>query len=61
MLLGKVGNAKWTGLSRNRRGGGGGGAVIEVFLEIPHDAVQEKNLNVFIIPLLTNMCYKIVA
>ena len=58
MLLGKVGNAKWTGLSRNRRGGG---AVIEVFLEIPHDAVQEKNLNVFIIPLLTNMCYKIVA
>ena len=59
MLLGKVGNAKWTGLSRNRRGGGG--AVIEVFLEIPHDAVQEKNLNVFIIPLLTNMCYKIVA
>ena len=60
MLLGKVGNAKWTGLSRNRRGGGGG-AVIEVFLEIPHDAVQEKNLNVFIIPLLTNMCYKIVA
>ena len=59
MLLGKVGNAKWTGLSRNRRGGGG--TVIEVFLEIPHDAVQEKNLNVFIIPLLTNMCYKIVA
>ena len=59
MLLGKVGNAKWTGLSRNRRGGGGGGGG--VFLEIPHDAVQEKNLNVFIIPLLTNMCYKIVA
>ena len=34
---------------------------IEVFLEIPHDAAQEKNLDVFIFPLLTNMCYKIIA
>ena len=34
---------------------------IEVFLEIPHDAAQEKNLDVFIFPSLTNMCYKIIA
>ena len=33
----------------------------KVFLEIPHDAALEKNLNVFIFPLLTNTCYKIVA
>ena len=31
---------------------------IEIFLEIPHDVAQEKNLDVFIFPLLTNMCYK---
>ena len=34
---------------------------IEVFLEIPHNAASEKNLDVFIVPLLTNMCYKIIA
>ena len=28
---------------------------IEVFLEIPHDAAQEKNLDVFLSPLLTNV------
>ena len=56
-----------------REGGGGGGGLsrnvfmfyvqncIEVFLEIPHDAAQEKNFDVFIFPLSTNMCYKIVA
>ena len=46
------GKAKW------------GGRVLEmglpyyigVFLEIPHDRVQEKNLDVFIFPMLTNMC-----
>ena len=44
--------------------GGGGGVLpcyIEVFLEIPHDGAQEKNFDVFIFPLLTNMCYKIIA
>ena len=43
---------------------GGGGEVpyyINVFLEINHDAAQEKNLDVFIFPLLTNICYKIIA
>ena len=54
-----------------REGGGGGLSrnvflfyvqnCIEVFLEIPHDAAQEKNFDVFIFPLSTNMCYKIVA
>ena len=34
---------------------------IEVFLEIPHDAASEKNLDVFIFPVLTNMCNKIIA
>ena len=34
---------------------------VEVFLEIPHDAAQKKNLDVFIFPLLTKMCYKIIA
>ena len=47
-----------------RKGGGGGGGEgkkgglpyhIEVFLEIPHDAAQEKNLDVFLSPLLTNV------
>ena len=46
--------------------GGGGGLSrnevlpdhIEVFLEIPHDAGQKKNIDVFIITLLTNMWYK---
>ena len=28
----------------------------EVFLEIPHDAAQQKNLDMFIFPLLENMC-----
>ena len=30
----------------------------EVSLEIPHDEVQKKNLDAFVFPLLTNMCYK---
>ena len=33
----------------------------EVFLEIPHDATQEKNLDVFIFPCLAKMCFKIIA
>ena len=33
----------------------------EVFLEIPQDEAEEKNLDMFIIPLLTNMCYKTTA
>ena len=49
------------GLSRNGEGVGGLIYYIEVFLEIPHDAAQEKNLDVFIFPLLTNMCCKIIA
>ena len=28
---------------------------IEVFQEIPHDAAQEKNLDVFLSPFLTNV------
>ena len=31
----------------------------DVFLEIPHDAAQEKNLDVLVFPLLTNMYCKI--
>ena len=53
-------------------GGGGGGGwrclemggfhiILSFFLEIPHDAAQEKNLIVFIFPLLTNMRYTIIA
>ena len=38
----------------------GGLPYIEVFLEILHDAAQEKNLDVFIFPLLTSMCCKTV-
>ena len=34
---------------------------IEIFLEIPHNVAFEKNLDVYIFPLLTNMCYKIIA
>ena len=34
---------------------------IEVFLEILHDAVQEKVLDVFTFPSVTNMWYKIIA
>ena len=49
------GKAKWGGLSRNGEGVGGLIYYIEVFLEIPHDAAQEKNLDVFIFPLLTNV------
>ena len=41
--------------------GGGLPYYINVFLKIPHDAAQEKNLDVFVFPLLTNMCYKIIA
>ena len=40
------------GMSRN-------GALlyyIEVFQQIHHDAAEEKNLDVFIFPLLTKMC-----
>ena len=33
----------------------------DVFLEIPHDAAQEKNLDVLVFPLLTNMYCKITA
>ena len=34
---------------------------IEVFLEIPHDTAWEKNFDVFIFPLLTNMGHKIIV
>ena len=34
---------------------------IEAFPEIPHDAAYEKNLDVFIFPLLTNMYFKVTA
>ena len=34
---------------------------IGVFLAIPGDAAWEKNLDVFIFPLLTKMRYKIIA
>ena len=40
---------------------GGFSYYTEVFHEVPHDAVQEKNLDVSIFRLLTNMCYKIIA
>ena len=48
-------------------GGGGlkmGGGVAyysEVFLEIPLDAVQKKNIDLYIFLLLANMWYKIIA
>ena len=38
---------------------GGFAIYIEVFLKILHDAVYEKNLDVFIFSLLTNTCSKI--
>ena len=38
---------------------GGFTIYIEVFLKILHDAVYEKNLDVFIFSLLTNTCSKI--
>ena len=48
-------------------GGGGGGDrkgglpyYIEAFLEIPHDAPQEKNPGAFIFLLLPNMCYTLI-
>ena len=34
------------------------GCHIEAFLEISYDAAQKKSLDVFIFPLLTNMCCK---
>ena len=34
------------------------GCHIEVVLEIPHDAAQQKYFDVFIFSLFTNMCYK---
>ena len=37
------------------------GSMSKVFLEIPHNATQGKNLDVFIFPLLKNMCCKIIA
>ena len=40
---------------------GGSAYYIEVFMEIPRDAEQEKNIEMRIFPLLTNMCYKIIA
>ena len=46
------------GVSRN---GAGLLYYAEIFLEIPHDAAYEKNLDVFIFPLLKYMCYKIIA
>ena len=59
--------------ARKWGGGGGGGNgnfclkkvglsyYTEVFLEIPDDATEEKNLDVFIFPLLTNTCYKLIT
>ena len=32
----------------------------EIFLEIPYDVAQEKNLDVFISPLLQNNCLNII-
>ena len=34
---------------------------IQDFLEIPHDALLEKNTDVFVFLLVTNMWYKIIA
>ena len=34
---------------------------LQVFLEIPYGAVSEKNLDVIVFPLLTNMFYKTAA
>ena len=39
------------GLSRD----GGFPYHIEVFPQIPHDAVHEKNLDVFVVPLVRNI------
>ena len=38
-----------------------GGVSIEVFLEILVMQHKKKNPDVFIFPLLTDMCYKIIA
>ena len=50
----KGGVGKIGGLSGNK----GLPYYTEVLLRIPHDASQEKNLNVFIFPLLIITCYK---
>ena len=42
-------------------GRGGRLPCLQVFLEIPYGAVSEKNLDVIIFPLLTNMFYKTAA
>ena len=52
--------------NEKRKGGGvprntGLPYYIGVFLAIPGDAAWEKNLDVFIFPLLTKMRYKIIA
>ena len=54
----KIFAAKGGASSRNGRGLP---YCIEVFLEIAHDAAYKKNLDLFIFPLLTKMCYKIIA
>ena len=50
----KRGAGKIGGLSGNK----GLPYYTEVLPRIPHDASQEKNLNVFIFPLLIITCYK---
>ena len=42
-------------------GNGGFPYYIELFLEVPHEAALEKNLDVFLFRFLTNMCYKTTA
>ena len=45
----KVCQQRWGGGGGGGTGGGGGGGLpyyIEVFLEIPHDAAQENNIDV---------------
>ena len=67
LTFSKLMEAGGGGGSKNCGQKGGGEAKLQlsyyvaVFLEIPHDAAQETNVDVFIFPLLTNMCYKILA
>ena len=58
MEIGGPEKAKWGEGGSVYKWGGGLPYYIQVFLKIPHDVVKEKNLDVFIFSLLTDMCYK---
>ena len=60
---GKGGGGLWVWGGPRKNGGGtffleieGVHIIFKYFLKIPYDAAYEKNLDVFIFPLLINMC-----